>query len=52
MFYWTSKYVADPVDVVAHPGDDLGEVQEVLPVRVRHRTDANSITVTAVVSLQ
>jgi len=41
MFYWTSKSVADPVDVVAHPGDDLDVEQEVLPVRIRHRTDTD-----------
>ena len=52
MFYWTSKYVTDPTDVVAHPGDDLDVVQEVLPVRVRHRTDTDLIAVTALVSLQ
>ena len=45
-------YITDPIDVVAHPGDDLDVVQEVFPVRVRHRTDTDHIAVTAMVSLQ
>ena len=37
--------------IVAHPGEDLGEIQEVLPVRVRHRADAHNITVVTAVPL-
>ena len=28
-----TEYITNPIDVVAHPGEDLGEIQEILPVR-------------------
>ena len=46
-----TEYTANPIDVVAHPGEDLGEIQDVLPVMVRHRADAHNITVVTAVPL-
>ena len=51
VFHWAPEYVADPIKDVADPGDDLVEVQGVLPVRVRDKADTQCKTIATAVSL-
>merc|ERR1719264_319903 len=51
MFHWASKYVADPVYIVAHSRNESGKVGEIFPIRIAHRADTHSITVCTLITL-
>ena len=46
-----AEHEADPVNVVTDPGHDLGEVHQVLPVRLTAAADGSRVAVAPLVTL-
>merc|ERR1719180_212011 len=51
MFHRAPEYVADPVNVVAHPWNEPGKVGQVFPIWITDRADTHSITVCPLITL-